>query len=102
MIALSIGACHVGSAVLGEWFWWLYTAVSITKKILRLNSFNFCDQIPLYASYKAWTSFIQPMFFGRSQSNEEEKPAPVESKRQQKLRQRQERGDPRVKAVPRR
>lgn len=45
------------------------------------------------------------MFFGRSTADaatEEENVPEGESKRQQKLRQRQEKGDPRVRAVPRR
>lgn len=57
-------------------------------------------QIPVYAIFKLWTSVIGPIFAGRgSTGNSEdgsEKPAAT-SKRQEKLRKRQEKGDPRVK-----
>ncbi|KAL0949546.1 hypothetical protein HGRIS_009595 [Hohenbuehelia grisea] len=75
-------ACQVGSGAFGEWFWWLYMI------------------IPLYAVYKLWSSVISPMFFGRSDAGSQPD-APVEpslSKRQEKLRKREERGDPRVKS----
>ncbi|EAU84553.1 hypothetical protein CC1G_00072 [Coprinopsis cinerea okayama7 len=76
-------ACQVGSGAFGEWFWWLYTV------------------IPLYAVYKLWTSVISPMVLGRgSSSTPQPEDAPAQSatsKRQEKLRKRQERGDPRVK-----
>jgi len=76
-------ACQIGSGALGEWFWWLYLV------------------IPLYAVYKLWSSVVSPMLLGRSAS-----PDPVGaetankdtlSKRQEKLRKRGERGDPRVR-----
>ncbi|CAE6407707.1 unnamed protein product [Rhizoctonia solani] len=75
--------CAVGSSLLGNWVWWLYLV------------------IPGYAGFKIYTKFVGPMFFNKSG------PAPVEdttaadpsapSKRQQKLQQRAEKGDPRVK-----
>jgi len=77
--------CQVGSGILGDWVWWLYLV------------------IPLFAVFKLWTSVISPMVLGRSDSS----PAAEEtngtgpettSKRQEKLRKRGERGDPRVKA----
>ncbi|KAJ3723254.1 hypothetical protein EV361DRAFT_879584 [Lentinula raphanica] len=81
-------ACQIGSGAFGEWFWWLYTV------------------IPLYAIYKLWVSVISPFVLGRSssqtdsspQSNTEENGT---SKRQEKLRKRSERGDPRVRVQPR-
>jgi hypothetical protein len=75
-------ACQVGSGVFGEWFWYFWLV------------------IPLYAGVKIWNNFISPMVLGRSSSatladdpNEKE----TLSKRQEKLRKRNERGDPRVK-----
>ncbi|CAE6505010.1 unnamed protein product [Rhizoctonia solani] len=74
--------CAVGSSLLGNWVWWLYLV------------------IPGYAAFKIYTKFVGPMFFNKSS------PAPVEdtataptgpSKRQQKLQQRSDKGDPRVK-----
>ena len=59
-------------------------------------------QIPLYAIFKLWSSVISPMFFGRSAAasaapeGEGETKEPT-SKRQEKLRKRSERGDPRVR-----
>ncbi|PFH52670.1 hypothetical protein AMATHDRAFT_173262 [Amanita thiersii Skay4041] len=75
-------ACQIGSGAFGEWFWWFYMV------------------IPLYAIFKLWTSMISPMIFGRSKvlpvaDNPLDQTAP--SKRQQKLKKRSERGDPRVK-----
>ncbi|KAF8520129.1 hypothetical protein JB92DRAFT_2896295 [Gautieria morchelliformis] len=79
-------ACQVGSSLFGEWVWWLYLV------------------IPLYAGYRAWTSFISPMLLGRSSAlgagdakeGQAHEPA---SKRQDKLRKRQEKGDIRVRSV---
>ncbi|KAJ8086385.1 hypothetical protein PM082_005208 [Marasmius tenuissimus] len=76
-------ACQVGSGAFGEWFWWLYMV------------------IPLYAVFKLWTSVISPMFFSRSpgsQGADTDNAEPATSKRQEKLRKRNERGDPRVQA----
>ncbi|KAG7097185.1 hypothetical protein E1B28_004557 [Marasmius oreades] len=72
--------CQVGSGAFGEWFWWLYMV------------------IPLYAMYKLWTSVIFPIFFSRSATSErvEGDTEPASSKKQEKLRKRSERGDPRV------
>lgn len=43
--------CQVGSALVGEFVWWLYLS------------------IPLYAAYKAWKTLISPMLGSRSLSN---------------------------------
>ncbi|KAF6762561.1 hypothetical protein DFP72DRAFT_560508 [Ephemerocybe angulata] len=77
-------ACQVGSGAFGDWFWWLYLV------------------IPLYAVFKLWTSVISPMVLGRGSPADappagEDAAAQGSSKRQEKLRKRQERGDPRVK-----
>lgn len=57
-------------------------------------------QIPLYAVYKLWSSLISPMLLGRgaAPASAEDTPTESVSKRQDKLRKRQERGDPRVQA----
>ncbi|RXW25145.1 hypothetical protein EST38_g660 [Candolleomyces aberdarensis] len=69
-------ACQVGSGAFGDWFWWLYLV------------------IPLYAVFKLWTSVISPMVLGRggaaAENSDEAAPANA-SKRQEKLRKRQER-----------
>ncbi|KAF8211367.1 putative opsin [Mycena galopus ATCC 62051] len=80
------GACQIGSGAFGEWFWWLYLV------------------IPIYAVYKLWSSVVSPMLgLGKSspppEASATEKDAP--SKRQEKMRKRSERGDPRVVAQPR-
>ncbi|KAF8974615.1 hypothetical protein BDZ97DRAFT_1751368 [Flammula alnicola] len=75
-------ACQIGSGALGEWFWWLYMV------------------IPLYAVFKLWTSVISPMFLGGGSSSLSESTPdkePSASKRQEKLRKRQEKGDPPVR-----
>ncbi|KAM5535703.1 hypothetical protein V8D89_010690 [Ganoderma adspersum] len=82
-------ACQVGSGAFGTWVWWLYLI------------------IPLYAVFKLWSGVISPYFLGRSGGPS----APAEgeadagketlSKRQEKLRKRSERGDPRVRAQTR-
>ncbi|GLB45981.1 putative protein of unknown function (DUF788) [Lyophyllum shimeji] len=68
----------------GDWFWWLYMV------------------IPLYAVFKLWVSVISPMFLGRStkQAADDINKPETTSKRQEKLRKRNERGDPRVRAQP--
>ncbi|KAJ7904281.1 hypothetical protein B0H14DRAFT_2662150 [Mycena olivaceomarginata] len=79
-------ACQIGSGAFGEWFWWLYLV------------------IPIYAVYKLWTSVVSPMLgLGKSSPAPEESAADTDStsKRQEKMRKRSERGDPRVKAQPR-
>ncbi|EKM59452.1 uncharacterized protein PHACADRAFT_249951 [Phanerochaete carnosa HHB-10118-sp] len=76
-------ACQVGSGLFGTWVWWLYLI------------------IPGYAVYKLWGSVISPILLGRGGSSpvEAENPAPQPtSKRQEKLKKRSERGDPRVQA----
>lgn len=82
--------CQVGSALLGEWFWYLYLA------------------IPVYALYKLW-GFAAPLLgLGRGGGGpalpaEEDVAAANQptSKRQEKLKKRADRGDPRVKQVQR-
>ncbi|KAH0587428.1 hypothetical protein H2248_006217 [Termitomyces sp. 'cryptogamus'] len=74
--------CQIGSGVFGEWFWWLYMV------------------IPIYAVFKLWVSVISPIFLGRSSSRAPDTAIPEKettSKRQEKLRKRNERGDPRIK-----
>ncbi|CEL57781.1 Meiotically up-regulated gene 69 protein OS=Schizosaccharomyces pombe (strain 972 / ATCC 24843) GN=mug69 PE=1 SV=4 [Rhizoctonia solani AG-1 IB] len=75
--------CAVGSSLLGNWVWWLYLV------------------IPGYAGFKIYTKFVGPMFFNKSGSASVEDTTAAEptgpSKRQQKLQQRAEKGDPRVK-----
>jgi hypothetical protein len=62
-------------------------------------------KIPIYAVFKLWTSVISPMVLGRGSAAPADKPdeaaAAGASKRQEKLRKRQERGDPRVKVQTR-
>ncbi|KAG6837526.1 hypothetical protein H0H93_007707 [Arthromyces matolae] len=77
-------ACQIGSGALGEWFWWLYMV------------------IPAYAVYKLWASVISPLVLGSSGSQAAgtataDTDVTNTSKRQEKLRKRNERGDPRVK-----
>ncbi|KAH8113403.1 hypothetical protein DFH11DRAFT_341836 [Phellopilus nigrolimitatus] len=72
-------ACQVGSALFGEYVWWLYLT------------------IPGYIVYK-----VGPMAYGflrPSSSPSDEAPLEPVSKRQQKLKARQDRGDSRVKSV---
>lgn len=58
-------------------------------------------QIPGYAGFKVYTKFVGPMFFNKGASASAEGDAADgpsgPSKRQQKLQQRAEKGDPRVK-----
>ena len=97
--ALSTGACQVGSGIFGTWVWWLYMVVRDPSPSSALDP-QFALQIPGYAAFKLWGSVISPYVLGRSQSSvppedDSEKKEPV-SKRQEKLRKRSERGDPRV------
>lgn len=58
-------------------------------------------KIPSYALFKIWTNFIGPMI-GRSSDNSSEASTSEKStlsKRQEKLRKRSEKGDPRVRTV---
>ena len=58
------------------------------------------SKIPLYAVFKLWTSVISPMVLGRGASGASDsapEKEPIGSKRQEKLRKRQEKGDPRVR-----
>ncbi|KAH9942557.1 DUF788-domain-containing protein [Amylocystis lapponica] len=76
-------ACQIGSGAFGQWVWWFYLI------------------IPVYAIFKLWSSVISPLLLGRSAapSIPDDAAAPKESlsKRQEKLRKRGERGDPRVR-----
>ncbi|GBE79412.1 DUF788-domain-containing protein [Sparassis latifolia] len=81
-------ACQVGSGAFGQWIWWFYLI------------------IPIYAVFKLWTSVISPLILGRSgepSSTDVDDAAAQEasSKRQEKLRKRSERGDPRVRVAKR-
>ena len=74
---------------------------------MRLRSVSRA-QIPLYAVFKLWTSVVSPMLgFGRggasapAESDEGSAAKETVSKRQEKLRKRSERGDPRVRAQAR-
>ncbi|EJD01065.1 putative opsin, partial [Fomitiporia mediterranea MF3/22] len=72
-------ACQIGSALFSEYVWWLYLT------------------IPGYILFK-----VGPMaynFLRPSGTPVEDAPAEPVSKRQQKLKARQDRGDPRVKSV---
>ncbi|KAL9712491.1 hypothetical protein Ac2012v2_003729 [Leucoagaricus gongylophorus] len=72
--------CQIGSGGLGEWFWLLYTV------------------IPLFAIFKLWSSAISPYLPGYSPTPEDVRTdnQPT-SKRQEKLRKRSEKGDPRIR-----
>ncbi|EKM80483.1 hypothetical protein AGABI1DRAFT_128157 [Agaricus bisporus var. burnettii JB137-S8] len=80
-------ACQVGSGAFGEWFWFLYMV------------------IPLFAIFKLWSSVISPFMNGRSSSIQDPAAAEADnqptSKRQEKLRKRSEKGDPRVRTQTR-
>lgn len=96
----NVGSCQIGSGALGEWFWWLYMVVRTRFSYLQICWRQIsCSQIPLYAVFKLWTSVLSPFVFGRtSQASAEGDEKETTSKRQEKLRKRSERGDPRVKA----
>jgi hypothetical protein len=56
-------------------------------------------KIPTFVIYKLWSVLISPMLLGRSSSVGDEEPRKEGlSKRQEKLKKRSDRGDPRVKA----
>lgn len=98
------GACQIGSAIFGEKFWWFITVVNIASFLLSRGCIMTNTlQIPLYAFYKIWTSFLGPYLgIGKSLSssdeNEDNNTPQHTSKRQEKLKKRSERGDPRVQA----
>ncbi|KIM33419.1 hypothetical protein M408DRAFT_326137 [Serendipita vermifera MAFF 305830] len=75
--------CQIGSAALGEWFWWVYLC------------------IPLFALYKIYSVFLKPYFFSKApeSASTEDETAQSMSKRQQKLKKRSDKGDPRVKRL---
>ncbi len=107
-------ACQLASGAFGDWVWWLYLVVS--RLCFSAMPLSLCGvlrdcvacQIPLYAVFKLWSSVISPMLgFGRGGSGASaEADAGTEaketvSKRQEKLRKRSERGDPRVRVQSR-
>lgn len=84
---------HSGSGSGGStrWYVWAFVLFSLA---------NDCDQVPLYAMFKLWTSIISPYMLGRPSGSGSEDSAKEDtlSKRQEKLKKRSERGDARVKA----
>ncbi len=101
---LCVGACQIGSGAFGDWFWWLYMIVRRGDTSSRSSTDILSFQIPVYAVFKLWTSAISPLLLGRSSSaptaDAADDKEPAASKRQEKLRKRNERGDPRVRGVP--
>jgi len=75
-------ACQVGSALLGEWLNFLYLV------------------IPAFGLYKLW-GLASPFMGQRGSSGDASEADEPQSKRQQKLQQRAERGDSRVKQMKR-
>ncbi|KAF8450307.1 hypothetical protein L210DRAFT_843343 [Boletus edulis BED1] len=75
--------CQIGSGAFGEWFWYFYLL------------------IPSYAVFKVWSNFIGPMTGWSSDKSTEESASEKStlSKRQEKLRKRSEKGDPRARTV---
>ena len=75
--------------------------VPLLRVIFSMISNHIISQIPLYAFYKIWTSFLGPMYFNRAKGDEgaDSTTAEPTSKRQQKLKKREEKGDSRVKRV---
>lgn len=89
--------CTLGSALLGNWFWWLYLAIP------GIGGFK------LYGVAKPFLGMLLPSIFGPRQPKTEgaaqEQAAagqPSESKKQAKLRARAEKGDKRVQQQTRR
>jgi hypothetical protein len=98
LIVVSAGIAQSGSAIFGEWFWWIYIVV-LSYPFLATSSLTLYFQIPTFVIYKLW-NLVSPMLLGRSSAVGEEEPRQEEglSKRQEKLKKRSDRGDPRVKA----
>lgn len=102
-----IGLCQVGSGAFGAWVWWLYLIVSASRT--GTDELHLCSsKIPLYAMFKLWSSVISPYVLGgsspfskgSSSSPPEDTSADTKqptSKRQEKLKKRSERGDPRIR-----
>lgn len=111
-------ACQVGSALIGESFWWLYLSVSTLQHpicaviaVVHLSftpRSHFFPQIPLYAAWKLWSSIVGPMlgFNNRSptapvaaEANPESTDADSVSRKQQKAQKKAEKrnGAPDVK-----
>lgn len=71
--------------------------IQLSLEMSLLDIFSL--QIPTFVIYKLWTVLISPILLGRSSSVGEEEPRQEGlSKRQEKLKKRNDRGDPRVKA----
>jgi hypothetical protein len=72
------------------------------KYLIHAGLFAFVNtfQIPLYALFKLWGSVISPYVLGRRTAAASGEAVELDnlSKRQEKLKKRQERGDPRVQA----
>lgn len=96
---MHVGACQIGSGAFGEWFWYFYLLVCFIPGFAWVHADD--PKIPSYAVFKIWSNFIGPMI-GRS-SDDSTKVSTSEnstlSKRQEKLRKRSEKGDPRVRTV---
>lgn len=71
----------------------------LSSLFLATASLTIYFQIPTFVIYKLW-NLVSPMLLGRSSAVGEEEPRQEEglSKRQEKLKKRSDRGDPRVKA----
>ena len=71
----------------------------LSSLFLATASLTLYFQIPTFVIYKLW-NLVSPMLLGRSSAVGEEVPRQEEglSKRQEKLKKRNDRGDPRVKA----
>lgn len=85
--------CTLGSALLGSWFWYLF---------LLVPAFGAWK---IYGVAKPFLGMFLPGIFGPKGPKapaQEQQAAPVESKKQAKLRARMERGDKRVQQVQRR
>ena len=91
-VRLGVGHSGRGSGIFG--WWWAAYKISLHLWVDSLS------QIPLYAGIKIWNNFISPMVLGRSPAaarTEEPNEKEALSKRQEKLRKKSERGDPRIK-----
>ena len=91
-VRLGVGHSGRGSGIFG--WWWAAYKISLHIWVDSLS------QIPLYAGIKIWNNFISPMVLGRSPAaarTEEPNEKEALSKRQEKLRKKSERGDPRIK-----
>lgn len=77
----------------GSYTWWY-----VTHRGVGFSSPDIYHQIPLFAIFKLWSSVISPYLPGRSSTPEDaQTDHQPTSKRQEKLRKRSEKGDPRVR-----